>query len=210
MTRISRTCIALPLLVPVSPPGSGIALIRAPRMIGRSAITPFGGAGAARTATANGCSACAGAVMYLERYTERWYSPAQSRSAVRHHDYRAPVLSQAGHHLHHRHVQARVPVVMSDIEVLAEVAGPVALMVPPRDVGGWTSALVAVLGDAALSGQLTDAGRAVAVAAGWDHGATALSRLLSAVASRRLSRSRITSPWLDGCAVEATLGSTAR
>jgi glycosyltransferase involved in cell wall biosynthesis len=35
---------------------------------------------------------------------------------------------------------AGVPVVMSDIEVLAEVAGPAALMVPPRDVGGWASA----------------------------------------------------------------------
>jgi glycosyltransferase involved in cell wall biosynthesis len=89
---------------------------------------------------------------------------------------------------------AGVPVVMSDIEVLAEVAGPAALMVPPRDVSGWASALVAVLGDAALSGRLTDAGRAVAAAASWDHGAAALSRLLSAVASRQLSRSRITSP----------------
>ena len=52
---------------------------------------------------------------------------------------------------------------MSDIEVLAEVAGPAALMVAPRDVSGWASALVAVLGDTALS-------------------------------SRKLSRSRITSP----------------
>jgi glycosyltransferase involved in cell wall biosynthesis len=53
---------------------------------------------------------------------------------------------------------AGVPVVMSDIEVLAEVAGPAALMVPPRDVAGWATALVAVLADPALSGRLTDAG----------------------------------------------------
>jgi glycosyltransferase involved in cell wall biosynthesis len=89
---------------------------------------------------------------------------------------------------------AGVPVVMSDIEVLAEVAGPAALMVPPRDVAGWATALVAVLGDPALSGRLTDAGRAAAAAASWDHGALALGRLLSAVAGRRLSRSCITSP----------------
>ena len=89
---------------------------------------------------------------------------------------------------------AGVPVVMSDIEVLAEVAGPAALMVAPRDVSGWASALVAVLGDTALSSRLTDAGRAAVAAASWDHGAAALSRLLSAVASRKLSRSRITSP----------------
>ena len=47
---------------------------------------------------------------------------------------------------------AGVPVVMSDIEVMAEVAGPAALMVPPRDVAGWASALTAVLRDSALAG----------------------------------------------------------
>ncbi|MGD0608615.1 MAG: glycosyltransferase family 1 protein [Streptosporangiaceae bacterium] len=89
---------------------------------------------------------------------------------------------------------AGVPVVMSDIEVLAEVAGPAALMVPPRDVASWAAALVAVLGDAALAGRLTDAGRAAAAAASWDRGALALGRLLSAVAGRRLNSSCITSP----------------
>jgi glycosyltransferase involved in cell wall biosynthesis len=89
---------------------------------------------------------------------------------------------------------AGVPVVMSDIEVLAEVAGQAALMVPPRDAASWAAALMAVLGDPALSGRLTEAGRAVAAAASWDHGALALGRLLSAVAGRRLSRSCITSP----------------
>ena len=89
---------------------------------------------------------------------------------------------------------AGVPVVMSDIEVLADLAGQAALMVPPRDAASWAAALMAVLGDPALSGRLTEAGRAVAAAASWDHGALALGRLLSAVAGRRLSRSCITSP----------------
>ena len=53
---------------------------------------------------------------------------------------------------------AGVPVVMSDIRVMAEVAGSAAVMVPPRDVAGWASALTAVLCDAALADRLT-AGR---------------------------------------------------
>jgi glycosyltransferase involved in cell wall biosynthesis len=89
---------------------------------------------------------------------------------------------------------AGVPVVMSDIEVLAEVAGSAAVMVPPRDVAGWASAVTAVLSDAALSGRLTGAGSAVAAAAGWEHGASALGRLLSAVAAGRLTRTCVTSP----------------
>ena len=39
---------------------------------------------------------------------------------------------------------AGVPVVASDIPALAEVAGSGALLVPPRDVAGWASALAAV------------------------------------------------------------------
>jgi glycosyltransferase involved in cell wall biosynthesis len=87
---------------------------------------------------------------------------------------------------------AGVPVVMSDIAVLTEVAGPGALMVPPRDVAGWASALTTVLGDAALAGRLTDAGSTVAAAASWEQGASVLGRLLSAVADGRLTRSYIT------------------
>ena len=89
---------------------------------------------------------------------------------------------------------AGVPVVMSDIEVLAEVAGSAAVMVPPRDVAGWASAVTAVLSDAALSGRLTGAGRAVAAAASWEHGASALGRLLSAVATGCPTRTCVTSP----------------
>jgi len=87
---------------------------------------------------------------------------------------------------------AGVPVVMSDIAVLAEVAGPGALMVPPRDVAGWASALTTVLGDAALAGRLADAGSTVAADASWEQGASVLGRLLSAVAGGRLTRSCIT------------------
>jgi hypothetical protein len=81
---------------------------------------------------------------------------------------------------------------MSDIAVLAEVAGPGALMVPPQDVAGWASALTTVLGDAALAGRLADAGSTVAADASWEQGASVLGRLLSAVAGGRLTRSCIT------------------
>jgi len=89
---------------------------------------------------------------------------------------------------------AGVPVVMSDIQVMAEVAGPAALMVPPHDVAGWASALTAVLSSAALPGRLTEAGRAVAAAASWERGASALGSLLCAVATGRLTRACTTAP----------------
>ena len=92
---------------------------------------------------------------------------------------------------------AGLPVVMSDIEVMAEVAGSAALMVPPRDVAGWASALTAVLSDATLAGRLTAAGHATAAAASWEHGASALVSLLSAVAAGRLTRSDPTGPGLE-------------
>jgi glycosyltransferase involved in cell wall biosynthesis len=91
---------------------------------------------------------------------------------------------------------AGVPVVMSNIQVLAEVAGSAALMVPPHDVTRWASTITAVLLDPALSGRLTEAGSAVAAAASWEHGASSLGRLLSAVAGGHLTRSCVTSPAL--------------
>jgi glycosyltransferase involved in cell wall biosynthesis len=84
---------------------------------------------------------------------------------------------------------AGVPVVMSDIPVLAEVAGPAARMVPPRDVAGWAAALSAVLRDEPLRARLTEAGAAAAAVASWKHGAAILGGLLSAVADGRLTRS---------------------
>ncbi len=88
---------------------------------------------------------------------------------------------------------AGLPVVMSNIRVLSEVAGSAAVMVPPRGVAGWASTITAVLSDAALSARLTEVSRAAAAAAGWERPAAALVRLLSAVANecaRIDSRSR--------------------
>jgi len=83
---------------------------------------------------------------------------------------------------------AGVPVVMSDIEVLAEVAGSAAVRVPPRDVPGWAAAITEVLSNAALSRRLTSAGGSVAAAASWEKGAAALGSLLADVACGRLVR----------------------
>ena len=81
---------------------------------------------------------------------------------------------------------AGVPVVMSDIPVLAVVSGSAAVRVPPRDAAGWAAALTAVLSDGTLRGRLTEAGRAVASAASWDQGADVLGGLLAAVAAGKL------------------------
>lgn len=89
---------------------------------------------------------------------------------------------------------AGVPVVMSDIKVMAEVAGTAAVMVPPGDAAGWASAITAVLRDPALAGRLIRAGHAAAASASWEHGASALSSLLSAVATGRLTRAGLADP----------------
>jgi len=86
---------------------------------------------------------------------------------------------------------AGVPVVTSDIKVMAEVAGTAAVMVPPRDPAGWASAITSVLRDPALAGRLVRAGHATAAAASWESGASALSSLLSAVAAGRLTRAGV-------------------
>jgi glycosyltransferase involved in cell wall biosynthesis len=82
-----------------------------------------------------------------------------------------------------------VPVVASNIPVLAEVTGPAAVLVEPRDVEAWTSAIGAVLADPALSGRLSDAGLEVARNITWDRGARVLRSLLSAVATGSLGQS---------------------
>jgi glycosyltransferase involved in cell wall biosynthesis len=89
---------------------------------------------------------------------------------------------------------AGVPVVMSDIEVMAEVAGMAAVMVPPRDAAGWARAIMAVLRDPALAARLITAGHTAAAAASWEHGSSALTSLLSAVATGRLTRAGLASP----------------
>ena len=84
---------------------------------------------------------------------------------------------------------AGVPSAVSDIPVLAEVTGGAALLVPPHDVQAWATALTALLHDSALRTRLAAAGRGVAHAATWRHGAAALGRLLSDVADHRVPRS---------------------
>ncbi len=85
---------------------------------------------------------------------------------------------------------ARVPVVMSEIQALTEIAGSAAVLVAPRDVAGRASALTAVLSDPALSARLIEASAAVAAEASRERGAAALGGLLCAVATGQLARSR--------------------
>jgi len=82
-----------------------------------------------------------------------------------------------------------LPVVASQIPALAEVSGSAAVLVSPHDVAGWACALSAVLGDPGLSAGLSDAGAAVAASVTWERGATALRRLLAAVATGNLDSS---------------------
>jgi glycosyltransferase involved in cell wall biosynthesis len=76
-----------------------------------------------------------------------------------------------------------VPVVASRIPALTEVARSAAIMVAPRDVAGWASAMTAVLTDPGLSASLSAAGAAVAAASTWQRGARALRGVLSRVAA---------------------------
>jgi glycosyltransferase involved in cell wall biosynthesis len=89
---------------------------------------------------------------------------------------------------------AGVPVVTSDIEIMAEVAGPAAVAVPPRDAASWASAIAAVLREPALARRLVAAGHAAAAAASWERGACALSSLLSDVATGRLTQAGAAAP----------------
>ena len=82
-----------------------------------------------------------------------------------------------------------VPVVASDIPALAEVTGPGAVLVAPRDVAGWVSALTAIIADRTMSARLSRAGAAVAAGFTWERGAAALRGLLSSVVTGSLSSS---------------------
>jgi glycosyltransferase involved in cell wall biosynthesis len=79
-----------------------------------------------------------------------------------------------------------VPVVASDIPSLAEVTRSAALLVGPRDIAGWTSALATVLADRELSSRLAHSGAEVAKSVSWLRGAQALRSLLADVAAGRL------------------------
>jgi len=81
---------------------------------------------------------------------------------------------------------AGVPVVASHIPALAEVTGSAAVLVAPRDVAAWTSAMTTILADPGLSASLSGAGAATAAAASWERGAAALRGLLAGVATGTL------------------------
>jgi glycosyltransferase involved in cell wall biosynthesis len=78
---------------------------------------------------------------------------------------------------------AGVPLLVSDIPVLAEVCGEAAVRVPPDDPAAWAGAITAILADPAGAGQRVRAGAAIAAQANWQRGGRALRRLLLSVAT---------------------------
>jgi glycosyltransferase involved in cell wall biosynthesis len=64
-----------------------------------------------------------------------------------------------------------VPTIVSNTTALAEVAGPGALMVDPRNTREIADAMVAVMGDASLADRLRESGRRRAAEFSWDKAA---------------------------------------
>ena len=87
-----------------------------------------------------------------------------------------------------------VPVIASRIPALAEVTGSAAVLVSPRDVPEWVSAVLAVLTEPGMAARLAAAGAAVAADRTWERGATALRGLLSRVATGNLAAPLETGP----------------
>jgi glycosyltransferase involved in cell wall biosynthesis len=85
---------------------------------------------------------------------------------------------------------AGVPLVVSDIPVLAEVCGDAAVRVPPGDPAAWAAAITEVLADPAGTRERVQAGAAIAGQAGWQHGGQALRRLLLSVATSAAPNAR--------------------
>ncbi len=63
---------------------------------------------------------------------------------------------------------AGLPVIASDIPVLAEVAGGAAVLVAPDDPAAWAAAITALLDDSGRRAQLATAGLVRAEAFDWD------------------------------------------
>lgn len=78
---------------------------------------------------------------------------------------------------------AGVPLLVSDIPVLAEVCGGAAVRVPPDDPAAWAAAITAILADPADALRRVQAGAAIAAQADWQRGGQALRRLLLSVAT---------------------------
>jgi len=85
---------------------------------------------------------------------------------------------------------ARVPLLVSDIPVLAEVCGNAAVRVPPDDPAAWAAAIIALLADPAGARQQVQAGAAIAAQADWQRGGQALRRLLLSVATSAAHNAR--------------------
>lgn len=73
---------------------------------------------------------------------------------------------------------SRVPVVASDVPVVAEVAGDAALLVDPDAVAGWAAALRRVLSDERLAAELVERGETVSQTYTWAHSGERLVRAL--------------------------------
>jgi len=85
---------------------------------------------------------------------------------------------------------AEVPLLVSDIPVLAEVCGDAAVHVPPADPAAWAAAITALLADPAGARRRIQAGAAIAAQADWQHGGQALRRLLLSVATSTAHNAR--------------------
>lgn len=85
---------------------------------------------------------------------------------------------------------AGVPLLVSDIPVLAEVCGEAAVRVPPEDPAAWAAAITAILADPAGARLRAQAGAAIAAQANWQRGGQALRRLLLSVATSAAHNAR--------------------
>ena len=85
---------------------------------------------------------------------------------------------------------AAVPLLVSDIPVLAEVCGDAAVRVPPADPAAWAAAISALLADPAGARERVQAGAAIAAQADWQRGGQALRRLLLSVATSAAHNAR--------------------
>jgi glycosyltransferase involved in cell wall biosynthesis len=85
---------------------------------------------------------------------------------------------------------AGVPLLVSDIPVLAEVCGEAAVRVPPDDPAAWATAITALLADPADARRRVEAGAAIAAQADWQRGGQALRRLLLSVATSAAHNAR--------------------
>jgi glycosyltransferase involved in cell wall biosynthesis len=122
-------------------------------------------------------------VMLVPRMPEEWLPAVYRAASV----FAFPSLAEGYGMPVLEAMAAGVPVVMSDLPVLREIAGSAALTVPALDVAAWTAAIGQVLGSPGLSASLARAGHAVAAVSTWERGADTLLRLLSDVATGRLA-----------------------